>query len=98
VNVEQKTEVGPSYYPTSAFGIFGRHLSATWYGLFGAPSVNRYNVYTSETTLYDLVKNEMVWTGTVQTTEPENVDRAISDYVETVISALKEKNLLGTKK
>jgi hypothetical protein len=36
----------------------------------------------------------MVWTGTVQTTEPENVDRAISNYVETVISALKARNLL----
>lgn len=32
VNVEEKTEVGPSYYPTPAFGIFGRHLSASWYG------------------------------------------------------------------
>jgi hypothetical protein len=98
VNVEEKTEVGPSYYATPVFGIFGRHLSASWYGLYGAPSVHRYNVYTSQITLYHLAKNEIVWTGTVQTTTPENVNSAISDYVETVISALKEKNLLGTKK
>lgn len=97
VNVEEKTEVGPSYYPTPAFGIFGRHLSASWYGLYGAPSVHRYNVYTSEVTLYQLAKNEVVWTGTVQTTELENVNSAIRNYVETVIKALNEQNLLGTK-
>jgi hypothetical protein len=95
--VEEKTEVGPSYYPTPAFGIFGRHLSASWYGLYGAPSVHRYNVYTSEVTLYQLAKNEVVWTGTVQTTELENVNSAIRNYVETVIKALNEQNLLGTK-
>lgn len=97
VNIEQKTEVGPSYYPTPAFGIFGRHLSASWYGPYGAPSVHRYNLYTSEATLYDLAKNEVVWTGTVQTTEPENVNTAIRSYAETVIKALNEKNLIGAK-
>jgi hypothetical protein len=98
ISVEEKAEVGPSYYPTPAFGIFGRHLSASWYGLYGAPSVHRYTVYTSEATLYHLSNNEVVWTGTVQTTEPENVDHAISKYVETVINALNEKNLLGTNR
>jgi hypothetical protein len=98
VNMEEKTEVGPSYYPTPALGIFGRHLSASWYGLYGAPSVHRYNVYTSEVTLHQLAENEVIWTGTVQTTEFDNVNSAIRNYVETVIRALNEKNLLGTKK
>jgi hypothetical protein len=39
----------------------------------------------------------VVWTGTVQTTELENVNSAIRNYVETVIKALNEQNLLGTK-
>jgi hypothetical protein len=98
VGVEQKTEYGPSYYPTPSFGIFGRNVGAVWHGLYGAPSVRRYNEYTSETTLHDLTKNEVVWTGTVKTTEPENVNKAIKDYVGTVIKALGEKNLLLVKK
>jgi hypothetical protein len=97
VSVEQKTEVGPSYFPSPAFGIFGRHVSATWYGLYGVPSVHRYDVYTSEATLYNLAKNEVVWTGTVQTTETDNIKTAIKNYVETVIQALNQKNLLGMK-
>lgn len=97
VNVEQKTEVGPSYYPTPSFGIFGSNVGAVWHGLYGAPSVRRYNEYTSETTLYDLTRNEVVWTGTVKTTEPGNANTAIKSYVEAVIKALGEKNLLGVK-
>jgi hypothetical protein len=97
VGVEQKTEVSPNYFPTPGFGIFGRNVSATWYGWYGAPRVYRYEEYTSEATLNDLRKNEVVWTGTLKTTAPENVDTAIKTYVQNVIKALKEKNLLGAK-
>jgi hypothetical protein len=98
VNVEQKTEYGPSYYPVPSFGFFGSHFGASWYGPYGAPSVYRYDVYTSEVTLYDLAKNSVVWTGTIKTTEPDNVNAAIKGYVEAVVKALNEKNLLGIRK
>ena len=97
VGVEQKTEVSPSYFPTPAFGIFGRNVSATWGGWYGAPRVYRYEEYTSEATLNDLRKNEVVWTGTLRTTARDDVNAAIKSYVQNVIKALKEKNLLGAK-
>jgi hypothetical protein len=97
VGVEQKTEVSPNYFPTPAFGIFGRNVSATWGGWYGAPRVYRYEEYTSEATLNDLRQNEVVWTGTLKTTAPENVNMAIKAYVQNVIKALNEKNLLGVK-
>ena len=98
VNVEQKTQFGPSYYPVPSFGFFGPHFGASWYGFYGAPNVYHYDVYTSEATLYDVKNNEIVWTGTVRTTEPENVHTAIKTYVEAVIKALNEKHLLGARK
>ena len=97
VRVEEKTEVSPTYFPSPGFGIFGRHVSATWYGWYGAPRLYRYEEYTSEATLNDLRKNEVVWTGTLKTTAPDNVDSAIKTYVGNVIGALKDKNLLGMK-
>ena len=97
IGVEEKTEVSPTYFPSPGFGIFGRHVSATWYGWYGAPRVYRYEEYTSEATLNDLRKNEVVWTGTLKTIAPDNVDSAIKTYVGNVIGALKEKNLLGVK-
>jgi len=94
IQVEQKTQLGPSYFPYTSFGIFGSHVGASWYGLGGVPSVYRYNEYVSETTLYDVVKNDVVWTGTIKTTEPENVRTAIKSYVEAVMKVLDEKNLI----
>ncbi|MGH8525093.1 MAG: hypothetical protein ACREXY_13045, partial [Gammaproteobacteria bacterium] len=69
-------------------------VGASWHGLGGAPSVYHYKEYTSETTLYDVAKNEVVWTGTIKTTEPENVRTAIKSYVEAVMKALDAQNLL----
>jgi len=94
INVEQKTQWSPSYYPMPWFGVFGSNVGATWQGSYGAPSVSRYTEYTSETTFYDIGKSEVVWTGTIKTTEPENVKTAIKSYVDAVIKALQEKNLL----
>jgi hypothetical protein len=98
VSVEPKTDVGPSYYPVPVFGIFGSHVGATWSGPYGGPSVSRYNVYTSEVKLYDISKNEMVWSGTVKTTQPEETSGVVKNYVEAVVKALNEKNLLGARK
>ena len=94
IQVEEKTQYGPGYSPYTSFGIFGSHVGASWHGLGGAPSVYRYNEYVSETTLYDMGKNDVVWTATIKTTEPENVRTAIRSYVEAVMKTLQEKNLI----
>jgi hypothetical protein len=47
-----------------------------------------------ETALYNMAKNDLVWSGTIKTTEPENVQTAIKSYVEAVIKALEAQNLL----
>ena len=41
-----------------------------------------------------MAKNDLVWSGTIKTTEPENVQTAIKSYVEAVIKALEAQNLL----
>ena len=77
IHVEEKTQLGPGYFPIPWFGFYGPHGGASWYGGYGAPSVYRYNEFTSKTTLYDLGKNEVVWTAAIRTTEPEDVKAAI---------------------
>jgi hypothetical protein len=98
LQVEQQSEYGPSYFPSTSFGIFGSNVGAVWHGLGGAPRVSRYNEYVSETTLHDLRRNDVVWTGTIKTRETEDLRRAIRSYVETVIKALQEKNLLPARR
>ncbi|HEY1268619.1 MAG TPA: hypothetical protein VGH16_15300 [Candidatus Binatia bacterium] len=94
VGVEPRVDYRPGYYyPYTSFGFFGPHFGASWYGLYG-PSVYQYNVYSSETTVYDVTKGDVVWTGTVRTYEPDNVNATIKNYVQIVLKALEEKQLL----
>jgi hypothetical protein len=92
VQTEQKTKYGPAF-PLS-LGVFGSNVGAAWSPPIGAPGVDHYTEYTSETMLYDLAKNDLVWSGTIKTTEPENARTAIRSYVEVVIKALEAQNLL----
>jgi hypothetical protein len=93
VRVEEKTNYPPVGPPIS-FGIFGSNVGAEWYGIPGASGPYRYNEYTSETALYDVARNDLVWTGTIKGKEPANVQTAIKSYVEAVIKALRGKNLI----
>lgn len=99
VRVEKKTEVTPGFYrpaPAVTFGFYPGY-SAAWLGYYDPPTNYQRDIYISETSLYDLTKNQLVWTGTVQTVNPSDINKEIKLYVETVIEALKSKNLLPSK-
>jgi hypothetical protein len=96
LRVEEKTNY-PAIGPGISFGIFGSNVGAEWYGIPGASGPYRYNEYTSETALYDVASNELVWTGSVKTTDPRNVQTAIKSYVQTVTKALAAQNLFPKK-
>jgi hypothetical protein len=96
LKVEQKTHY-PALGPEFSFGIFGSNVGAGWSGIPGGSGPYRYNEYTSETALYDVAKNDLVWTGTVKTTEPRNMETTIKSYVQTIAKALGAQNLLPKK-
>jgi hypothetical protein len=96
VRVETKTNVTPGmYYPAPAltFGFYDAYTAA-WLGYYEPPYVYQYDVYVSETSLYDAATNQLVWTSTVQTQAPGDVDKEIKHYVKRVIEALRRVNLL----
>jgi len=92
LRVDERTNY-PSIGPEISFGIFGSNVGAGWSGFPGASGPYRYNEYTSETVLYDVTTNALVWTGTVKTTDPTNVQTAIKSYVQTIMKALAAQNL-----
>ncbi|HEY7553827.1 MAG TPA: hypothetical protein VIH18_03395 [Candidatus Binatia bacterium] len=94
VRREQRTEVTPGFYqPAPAYGFYGWYSSG-WMGYYEPPRVYQYEVYTSETSLYDMIKNQVVWSGTAQTTAPGDINKEIKSYAEIMIRALKEKRLI----
>jgi hypothetical protein len=95
IKTEEKTQYGQTGFPYTTLGVFGDNAAVSWSGLGGATTVTRYNEYVSETTLQDLGKNEIVWTGTIRTTQPNNVQTGIRSYVDAVMKTLRERNLIS---
>jgi hypothetical protein len=94
VGVQKKTEIAPGYYPPDPAMAVHPLYTTAWNDYYEPPIVYRSEVYTSETSLYDTFKNQVVWRGTAQTTAPGNISQEIKNYAGIVISALKEKKLI----
>jgi len=95
VRVEKKSEVSPGFYQPAPFGFYGGY-SAAWRGYYEPPRVYQYDVYISETSLYDM--NQLVWAGTAETTDTGDINKEIQGYVVAVIDALKNRNILPSSK
>jgi hypothetical protein len=99
IRVDKEIEVRPGLYmpaPAATFGFYPGYYNA-WLGYYDPPTVYQRDVYVSETNLYDLTKNQLVWSGTAQTIDPPDIGKAIKGYVSTVIETLKSKNLLPSR-
>ena len=56
-----------------------------------------FTVYHAETTLYCICEGKeraMIWRGIIDITNPNNIDKAINDYVKLVIAALENQDLI----
>jgi hypothetical protein len=94
VRVQKKTEIAPGYYPPDPAMAVHPLYTTAWNDYYEPPIVYQSEVYTSETSLYDTVKNRVVWSGTAQTTAPGNLNQEIKGYAGVIISALKDKKLI----
>ena len=56
-----------------------------------------HETYTLETSLYDVVTEELVWTARSRTFSPGSVDEVIVDLTKLLIKDLKEKSLIKKK-
>tara|TARA_R110001592_G_scaffold37497_6_gene125032 strand:- start:82 stop:684 length:603 start_codon:yes stop_codon:yes gene_type:complete len=59
----------------------------------------KFTVYHAETTLYCICEGKeraMIWRGVIDITDPNNVEKAIKDYIKLVITALEEQDLIFT--
>jgi hypothetical protein len=93
--VEEKTQYSGPFVPSTWFGIFGSHGGVSMSGVGGSPVASRYLEYTTEATLLDVRKNEVVWTATTVARETAGGESAIQSTVQAIVKALAEKNLLG---
>ena len=94
VRVQRKTEIAPGYYaPDPGMAVHPLYTTA-WNDYYEPPIVYRSEIYTCETTLYDTVKNQVVWKGTAQAESTGKISQEIRDYADTIVGELKDKMLI----
>jgi len=94
IRVETKADVAPGPYgPFPGFGFY-RWYSSAWVGFYEPPRLNFYDIYISETSLYDVAKDQLVWSGIAKTSELGDIGKEIKEYVEIIIKELNNRNLL----
>ena len=54
-------------------------------------------IYSVETTVYTVNPDELVWTGTTQTTNPSNLQRTIDDVAAAVVYEMQKQGFLKSK-
>jgi len=95
VRVERRTRVSPGFYgPGPDLGFYDGYAGA-WLGYYEPPMVHQYDVYISETSLWDTRNNRLVWSGSAETEAPHDVNKEIKHYVDAVLSALEKHSLLA---
>ena len=62
--------------------------------LYGPGYVTTYDVATIQVNLFDASSDKLLWAGTMQTTEPENVTRVGQDLARKVVKSLKKEGLI----
>jgi hypothetical protein len=98
VKVEQKMHVTSGHYRPAPYMDFYGWYSTTWMGFYDPPMVYQYDLYTSETSLYAMPENKVVWSGTARTAAPgSDIRKEIASYAKIMIKAMKEAGVLSSR-
>ncbi|MBU2975666.1 MULTISPECIES: hypothetical protein [unclassified Zobellia] len=59
-----------------------------------------FNIYHAETTLYCICEGKdrsMIWRGSIDISDPKNIEKAVDDYIQLVVTAMEEQDLIFRK-
>lgn len=76
------------------------YLDHQWIYYEGAPDAT-YKVYHAETSLYCICvgkERQWIWTGSLDITDPGDIEKAVKDYIKIVVLAMEEQDLIFRKK
>jgi len=62
---------------------------------------DKFTVYHAETTLYCICEGKersMIWRGSIDITDPKDIEKTIDDYIKLVVIALEDQDLIFRKK
>jgi len=89
--VEKHVDVSPSYAPGPYYGGFYSWYGTTW---GSAPTVSQYDVFTLETTLWDLKTQKVVWSGTSKVVDPGDMPTLTGELSKVLIEKMRADRVL----
>lgn len=97
--VDERINYHTEYYPTIGYrwSRFGRYYY--WYqDIYYTPRYyDYYKVYNVETVIYSINENDtksLVWVGAMNLVDPQKINTAVNDYVNSIITQLERENLV----
>ncbi|HSQ46217.1 MAG TPA: hypothetical protein VLM44_04770 [Lutibacter sp.] len=97
--VQEKVDYSAYYYPSVSYrwSRFGRYYF--WYqDIYYTPRYyDYYKVYNVETIIYSINENDtksLVWVGAMNLVDPQKINTAVNDYVNSIIKQLEKENLI----
>lgn len=97
--VEERVNYSTYYYPTIGYrwSRFGRYYY--WYqDIYYTPQYyDHYKVYHVETIIYNINEDDtksLVWVGALNLVDPQKINTAVNDYVNSIIKQLERENLV----
>ncbi|MBE0424012.1 MAG: hypothetical protein IBX66_08745 [Lutibacter sp.] len=97
--VQEKVNYSAYYYPAIGYrwSRFGRYYY--WYqDIYYTPRYyDYYKVYNVETVIYSINEDDtksLVWVGAMNLVDPQKINTAVNDYVNSIINQLEKENLI----
>jgi hypothetical protein len=75
-------------------GGFYRYYPYAWQGSYNPPDTHTHQSYGTETRLFDMRSNKLVWAVTIETGEPSDFKKAASQYADLVMKQLQDNKLI----
>lgn len=91
-----RTTVTPALGHRSSLGFhpnFYGHYSSVW-TTYRPPTVTEFRVWTLETDLWSVSREQQIWSGVTRSTEGSNINRDIDDLVRVITDALADGKLI----
>lgn len=76
---------------------FGRYYYLYQDVYFEPGYYNKYNVYHIETSIYDLkskTKKSLIWVGSYDIVNPQNISKTVDNYVKAILTSLESEGLI----
>lgn len=99
MDIAKETRVSGGYYSGGYYGpsSFYGHYPHVWAGTYYPPSAYTHRTYTTETRVFDMKGDKMVWAATMLTEEPRDVESATSQYVDLVMKQLQYNQIIASR-